>query len=69
MLCTGCGHWRPDGAVVDVGDGDGPLWTCPDCVRRLSITPFWLRLVVVLTGLFVFAGVPLIFAANTGGWG
>lgn len=32
LLCTGCGHYRPDGAVVDTGDGDGLMWTCPDCV-------------------------------------
>ena len=30
-LCTACGHFRPDGQVVDTGDGDGLLFTCPDC--------------------------------------
>lgn len=33
-LCTACGHFRPDGRVVDTGDGDGMLFTCPDCEAR-----------------------------------
>jgi hypothetical protein len=36
MLCNGCGRWREDGAVIDLDDGDGLLWTCPDCVQRLT---------------------------------
>ncbi len=36
MLCNGCGRWREDGSYVDCGDGDGVLWTCPDCVSRLN---------------------------------
>ena len=31
MLCNGCGQWKPDGSLVDTGDGAGSMWTCTDC--------------------------------------
>jgi hypothetical protein len=39
--CNGCGKWAPPtrrlsdgrtGRIVDLGEGDGPLWTCYDCL-------------------------------------
>lgn len=39
MICNGCGKFSApeNGArIVDVGDGDGFLWTCPACVKRLT---------------------------------
>jgi hypothetical protein len=36
QLCCGCGKFRADGAYVDLGDGLGLAWTCPDCVERLA---------------------------------
>ena len=35
-LCVGCGRFRPDGANVDLNDGLGLAWTCPDCVARMT---------------------------------
>lgn len=40
-LCNQCGYWAPPrrtvsdgrtGRMVDLKDGDGPLWTCFDCL-------------------------------------